>query len=375
MVTIAVTGFRGVPGTWGGVEHQCEELYSRLAAKGYRIIIYARNSYVPKDITLYKGMEIRRLPTINTKYTEALIHTFLSILHILKSNPEIVHIYSQGPAVFSPLVRLFRPKMRLFFTCGGLDWQRKKWPPWASRLVRIGEWCSAVFPHYRIVVSKELVKYYKRSYGVEAHYIPNGIPVPVLREPNIIRKFGLTSRGYFLFVGRLVPEKRVEDIIMAFGLKPRGTKLVIVGDSAGADDYVRKLKLLAGNNSSILFIGFQYGEAIQELYSNARAFVNASELEGLPLTVLEAFSYGLECLLSDIEPHREIMGFKNVVGHLFPVRQVETLARRMDGMDKISNGCLKKIRALPKTAVESHYSWDAAALALEKLYLKSLEDR
>lgn len=144
MIKISVTGFRGIPATWGGIEHHCENLYSRLAEKGYDITIYARDYYVPKGITRYKGLTIKRLPTLNLKYTDALLHTLISIIHILYVNPDIVHIHGIGPCFFSWLPRIFRPRMKVFFTCHGIDWQRKKWPWLASRLIYLGE-LSAIF--------------------------------------------------------------------------------------------------------------------------------------------------------------------------------------------------------------------------------------
>jgi len=116
-IKIAVTGCRGVPATWGGVEQHCENLYSRLAQKGYEITVYARSYYVPKGITAYKGLRIKRLPTLNLKYTDALLHTLFSVIHILFKNPDIVHIHGIGPCFFSWIPRLFRPRMKVFFTC------------------------------------------------------------------------------------------------------------------------------------------------------------------------------------------------------------------------------------------------------------------
>jgi len=373
MAGIAVTGLRGIPASFGGVERQCEELYTRLAGMGHRITIYARNRYVPENITHYKGVRIRRLPTINSKYTEAFVHTFLSVIDIILSNPEIVHFYSQGPCLFLPLIRLFRPGTRVFFTCGGLDWQRKKWPLWASMPIHLGEVFSARFAHCCIVVSRELQKYYLDSYGVHAAYIPNGIPQATIKERGFLDQFNLESYKYFLFVGRLVPEKRIEDLISAFSSRERNCKLVIAGDSAGTEEYVQELRRLAGKNSSICFPGYQFGENLSELYSNARAFINPSELEGLPLTVLEALSYQRICITSDIPPHREIQQNTNSGILTFPVRNVGALSALLDKIESLSVYQLKEIGAEAARAVSSLYSWDASTQKLESLYLENLK--
>ena len=368
---IAVTGTRGVPATHGGVEHQCEEIYSRLAAQGHDITIYVRSHYVARGIQSYRGMTIKRLPTINTKYSEALVHTFLATLHILKENFDIVHYYGQGPCLFSPLVRLFRPSTRIFFTCGGLDWQRKKWPSWASGIIYLGEVCSARYPHYRIVVSRDLQHYYRSRHHKDSFYIPNGVDIPAKRPIHLLRQFGLSERGYFLFVGRLVPEKRIEDLILAYQKLPRRSRLVIVGDSAGTDGYVRKLKKMAGAAPSILFAGYQFGESLGAFYSNALAFVSASELEGLPLTLLEALSHGLPCICSDIAPHREILGVETVEDLVFPTYDTDALSEKLQIAESMAPDKLNELGARAAGSVGRDFSWDAAASSLAQLYRES----
>lgn len=370
MMCISVTGLRGVPATWGGVEHQCEQLYSRLAAKGHRITVYARSNYVPSGVRFYKNMRVIRLPAVGGKYGEAFVHTFLAVLHILREKPQIVHFYSQGPALLIPLLRLLRPGTKVFFTCGGLDWRRKKWPPWASKILRLGEICSALFPHCCITVSEELRRYYEETYGVKAHCILNGVERAKRRPPQTIDSFGLKEREYFLSVGRLVPEKRVEDILKAFLGGSLQSKLVIVGDSAGTEGYVQTLRELASGASNILFLGYQYGETLAGLYSNARCFVTASELEGLPLTLLEALSFGRMCLCSDIPPHREIVN--KTGGRLFPVGDCSSLQRRMREVEGMTEQEFRHFEARATELVERHFSWHEAASRLEALYLESV---
>jgi glycosyltransferase involved in cell wall biosynthesis len=370
MAKIAVTGFRGVPATWGGVEHHCEELYSRLAANGHDITIYARSFYVKSDIKFYKGMKIIRLPTIGVIGLEAFVHTFLSMLHILKTRPDIVHIHAQGPCLLSWAPRLFRPDMRVFFTCHGLDWKAKKFSKFASSIVHLGEVFSAMFPHYRITVSKELQRYYETCYGVQACYIPSGASKMEKRPPNFIRSYGLSGKDYFLFVGRLVPEKRVEDIVKAFLQKERKSRLVIVGDSASTDNYVASLRRMSASHASVVFAGYQYGNNLEEFFSNARAFVNASEREGLPLTILEALSYGLPCIASDIPPHREILVYQPDL--IFPTGQLEALSNLMELLDEMPEAGLADVGKRAMAILDRDFNWDDIARATERLYQESL---
>ena len=372
MIKVAVTGFRGVPATWGGVEQHCENLYSRLAERGYDITIYARTYYVPAGVTIYKGLKIKRLPTLNLKYTDALFHTLLSVIHVLFTNPDIVHIHGIGPCFFSWIPRLFRPRMKVFFTCHGLDWQRKKWPWWAARLIYLGELSAILFAQYRIVVSRELQRYFASAHGIEAVYIPNGItPLPPL-EPNLIKQWGLKARSYFLCIGRLVPEKRMEDVIKAYLLQPRKYSLVIVGDNAAAGQYMNDLVKLAGNSPSIIFTGYQFGAVLEELFSNARAFITASELEGLPITLLEALSYGLMCVTSDIPPHQELMA--TLPGLNFPVGDVQALSKHMNNIEIMTETRYDDFEQKAMAMISGHFSWDTACDEHDRLYQNSLNN-
>ena len=293
------------------------------------------------------------------------------MIHILFTNPDIVHIHGIGPCFFSWIPRVFRPRMKVFFTCHGLDWQRKKWPWWASKLIYLGELCAIFFAQYRIVVSRELQRYFDSTHGIKAFYIPNGItPIPP-KEPNLIKQWGLSARRYFLCVGRLVPEKRVEDIIKAYLLNPRRCSLVIVGDNAAAGRYMNDLIKLAETNPSIIFTGYQFGAILEELLSNARVFITASELEGLPITLLEALSYGVMCVTSNIGPHRELM--ETLPGLNFPVGDVQAISRHMNRVETMTETQYDDFKKKAILMISGQFSWNTACDEHDRLYRKSLD--
>jgi glycosyltransferase involved in cell wall biosynthesis len=369
---VAVMGLRGVPASWGGVEHQCEQLYSRLAAKGFDVTVYARSGYVDPKITSYKGMRVVCLPTVNSKHLEALVHTFLAVVHAGFSKADILHIYSQGPFLLSPLAKLLKPRAPLFFTCGGLDWQRKKWSAFASFAISIGEWLSAKLADRIVTVSEALKDYYRDRYGARAVCIVNGVDIPPFTPFEKAPALGLEPGRYFLFVGRLVPEKRIQDLIQAVRTLDGDLKLAVAGGSAGAEDYERALREAAGDDPRIVFTGNRYGEELTALYSNALAYATASELEGLPLTLLEAMSHGLPCLASDIPPHVEVLRPAGI--ETFPVHGVLELARRMRALADMPEAGRAALGAAGLLRVKRDYSWDQAASQLASAYIESLGD-
>lgn len=362
---VAVLGLRGIPATWGGVERQCEELYTRLAADGFPVTVFCRSAYVPKGTRSYRGIRLVRLPTLAGKHLEAFVHTLLACFCLPFTSCDIVHLYSQGPALFAPLVRLLAPRCRIFFTCGGLDWQRRKWSSLASAVIRCGEWCSAHATDARVMVSQTLCAYYRERYHVDSLYIPNGVSLPEGKPLGDLASLGLAPGGYALFVGRLVPEKRIEDLIAAFAGGRRGLKLVIAGGVAGCEEYAAALHRTAGGDPSIIFAGYRFGDELEALFANARLYVTASELEGLPLSLLEGMAAGLPCLASDIAPHREVLG---ETGDYFPVAETTRLEAALDVLTAASPADLAARGAACRSRAQQEFSWDTAARRLGQAY-------
>jgi len=367
---IAVTGTRGVPATWGGVERQCEELYARLAAMGFSVLIYARRGYVPEGTTNCRGVRVVTLPAPRSTHLEALGHTLLAVLHMaFFTRPRIVHVYSQGPCLLLPLVRLLLPRATVFFTCGGLDWRRRKWSRPAALVLRLGEWFSARLSHVRIMVSKELARYYETRYHCACQVIPNGVALPPAASTAPLESMGLAPGGYALSVGRLTPEKRVEDMVAAALATSPPVRLAVVGDDASGSGYLEGLRRQAGKSPQVVFTGYRFDTDLAALFAGAMLFLTASELEGLPLTLLEAMSYELPCLASDIPPHREALGPDHP--WYFPVGDV---AAQTALMEKAAAD--PELRAVIgrrlRQRVAAHFSWDTAADALAALYRGAL---
>ncbi|EKE02904.1 MAG: Glycosyl transferase, group 1 [uncultured bacterium] len=366
---IAVVGSRGVPATFGGIEKHCEEIYSRLVKIGHAVTIYARKGYIDESIKEYKGIEIKPLWTFKSKHLEATFHTFWALLHAVFSDADIIHFHAQGPCLFAWLPKLLAPDKKLIFTCHGIDWQRNKWNPLASGIIRLGEIFSATLFDTQITVSQALEMYYRNKYNINSITIINGVTITHTKEPEEIKeKFGLEEKEYLLFVGRLVPEKAPHKLIEAFRQIHTDKKLVIVGDSASTDDYVAHLKNLAKGDDRIIFTSYLYGEALREIYSNAYLYVSTSELEGLPLTLLEAMSYGIPTLSSPIAPHVEVIGNNEDFGYLFKSEKLSDIKEKLEQL--LNQPALNLIRMGLKgqDRIRIQHNWDTIAKKLEIAY-------
>ena len=306
-MVIVVTGTRGIPNILGGVETHCEELLPRIAAMGHQVIVVRRSSYVKDRLTTYKGVTLYDIPNVQIKSFEAIIHTFRAIWSAKwKFHADIVHIHAVGPALLTPVARLLG--LKVVFTNHGPDYNREKWGTIAKMMLRTGEWMGCAWAHQVIVISSVINNLIRQKYGrTDAHLIPNGVSSPVkITDSAYLAALGIKPQQYIFAMGRFVPEKNLHLLIRSFiDLQRTDYQLVIAGDADIADDYSRNLQSLAKENGVVL-TGFVKGEKLSTLLSNAALFVLPSSHEGLPIALLEAMSYNLPVLASDIPANKEV---------------------------------------------------------------------
>ena len=162
--------------------------------------------------------------------------------------------------------------------------------------------------------SKGVHEYFQNKYNRKTVYIPNGVNKPEIKPADLIAKeYGLRKNAFILFLARLVPEKGLQYLIEAFKHIQTEKKLVIAGGSSDSDDFMKQVQDMAAGDSRIIFTGFVQGQMLDELYSNAYIYCLPSDLEGMPLSLLEAMSYGNCCLTSDIAECAEVVEDKAVL--------------------------------------------------------------
>ena len=302
----------------GGIEIVVKELCTRMAKNGYTVTCYNRSGHHVSGAeydkkTEYEGINQKCVPTIEKKGLAAVSSSFFAALYSAFGKYNVVHIHAEGPAFFSWLPKLLGK--RVIVTVHGLDWQREKWKSgFGSKFIKQGEKNAVKYADEIIVLSKGVHDYFRNQYGRETRFIPNGVNRPEIRKAELITdKFGLTKDSYILFLGRLVPEKGIRYLVEAFKNVKTEKKLVIAGGSSDTDSFMKELKELAKDDKRIIFTGFVQGQMLEELYSNAYIYTLPSDLEGMPLSLLEAMSYGNCCLVSDIQECTEVVEDKALI--------------------------------------------------------------
>ncbi|MDP8255226.1 MAG: glycosyltransferase family 4 protein [Candidatus Alcyoniella australis] len=367
---VAMIGLKGIPATTGGIERHVEQLAPLLVGPQVQVAAYCRRWYTSDDGPLH-GVERIFQPTIKTKHLDAISHSLFSTLSALKRDFDLIHFHALGPASLALLPHLAgRP---VVVTVHGLDYERAKWGAVARWSLRQAERVLTHCATRVIVVSHTLAQYFEQRWGIDARAIPNGVPLPRRLDPRLISdRWGLERGRYVLSLGRLVAEKRVQDLIAAFKTIDCGGRLVIAGDANFAESYAADLRRAAADDPRVLFTGAVTGDELCELLSNAAAFVQASELEGLPIALLEALSYGLPVVASEIAVHGEVLnGAGGPYGLLYPTGDVGALAQRLGGLlaDPDSGRSMGE-RAVAHVA--EHYTWQRAARSTLEVYRQAL---
>jgi glycosyltransferase involved in cell wall biosynthesis len=321
-------GLRGFPAVQGGVETHAEHICPLLAELGGDVHVVTRSPYQPKDVgDVWMGVHFHSLWAPHSKGLEAILHTFLGVLYAgFVRRPDVLHIQAIGPAIMTPLARLLG--LKVVVTHHGPDYDRQKWGRFAKIVLQIGERFGMRWSNGRIVISQVIRDIVRDKHGRESTLIPNGVVLPALPSTTgNLAPFGLTPGKYVVLVSRLVPEKRHLDLIEAFRRAHLADwKLAIVGSSDHPDAYTRQVLEAAAGTPGVVCTGFQSGQGLRELYAHAGLFVLPSSHEGLPIAMLEALSYGLPVVASNIPANLEV-GLP--AEHYYPLGDVDALVARL----------------------------------------------
>ena len=357
-LNIAMFGHKRIPSREGGIEVVVAELSVRMVALGHSVTCFNRSGhhvsgqeFDEEKADEYRGVLLKNVWTLNKRGLAAMSASVSAAFRAAFGKFDVVHIHAEGPAFMCWLPKLFRK--RVIVTIHGLDWARAKWGKFASWYIKSGEKSAVRFADEIIVLSPGVQEYFRKTYSRETVFIPNGVVKAQKREADEIQKqWGLKKDSYVLFLGRIVPEKGVHYLIEAWKNVRTNKKLVIAGGSSDTQDYMDKLNALAGND--VIFTGFQQGQTLEELYSNAYIYVLPSDLEGMPLSLLEAMSYGNCCLVSDIEECAKVVDDRAAI---FEKGNVASLQSALQGLID-QPGKVAEYKAEAADFICKKYNWD-----------------
>jgi len=367
---VAMVGLRGINGVCGGVEMVVEHLSTTMVKRGVKVTIFCRSKYCPNKNKTFRGIELKHVPCVYTKHFESVSHTFLCSIIAAFSAFDIIHYHSIGSALMAWIPRIFGKK--IVVTCHGLDWERSKWGYVAKKALRIGEKCSIIFPHATTVVSKMLYLHYKKEHNHETAYIPNGVQKFPLEKKaqSTMKRYKLNPNEYILFLSRIVPEKCLHLLITAFKKIKTNKKLVIVGAHSNSKKYYDKMVSISKDDKRIVFTGPLHGRDKNELFSNTYLFVLPSNIEGMPIVLLEAISFQCVPLVSDIPVSVSLIKREVIQrGYIFRKDSCHDLyTKLLHILNHQEEVC--QIKAIPVDIFLKEYDWKNITTQYVDLYKK-----
>ena len=372
---IAVVGAKGLPPKQGGVEHYCAEVYPRMVNKGHSVDLFARSSYTGTSWLEnydFEGVKVISLPDVRMRGVDAFVTSALGALSATGNQYDIIHFQALGPSLFTGLSRI-TTNAKIVVTCHGLDWQRAKWGNFSTGLIKMGEKTAVRCAHGIIAVSDALHNYFLQNYGRNAVYIPTAPASYAKSDPDFAygSKLGLERGKYMLFLCRLVPEKRPDLLVEAFrNLQPSNLKLVLAGGVSNTKSFTSKLLNQIANDSNIVFAGELRGARLAEIVRGAGLFILPSDVEGLPMAMLEAMREGIPILASNIPPHQQLIAGGR--GRLFEAGSLESCIKELSWATENSS-YMATMAETAQNYVRGNYSWDYIAKETLELY-KTLLD-
>lgn len=359
---IAMLGSKGIPAQHGGIERHVEEVAQRLARRGHRVDVFTR-AYHPFREAFFDGVRLRRRPSINTKHFDTASHTALCMLEAgFSARYDLLHVHGIGPGLFVG----WTPNVRTVFTYHAQDWRQRKWGTVARWFLQRGEANAVRRADAVIAVSQLLQNYIRDTYGRHATYIPNGARDVRTSEPEALRRWRLVPDGYLLFVGRIIEDRGLGTLLDAFARVPTTMRLVIAGDVQMPQAAFAALRARAGE--AVVFTGHQTSRMLDSLYEQAFLCVHPSEVEGLPIAVLDAMGHARTVVVSDIPENLEAVGDTGV---RFPVGDAAALAATLSGLLEAP----ERVRELGERArarARAVYDWERIARQTEALYFDLL---
>jgi len=360
-MNIAIVGTRGIPARYGGFETLADQLSKRLVERGHTVTVYCRRPFTSRDDVFDQRIRRVILPSLPSMHFDTLFHTFLSTVHVLFGDAEIVLICNVANSPFAWMPRLAGKPTAL--NVDGLDRKRRKWNFLGQWFLHLCELLSTYTPTRVVTDARAIQDYYWQRYGKKSEMIGYGAEPP--SPSKHFASFGLSRRRYILYIARLEPENNPELVLRAYRELRTDWPLVIVGGNPYQPVYVRQLKSLADRR--VIFTGPVYGDAYWSLQRNAGVFVFAGEIGGIHPALVEAMAAGNAILYLDTAANRETARDCGISFH----PEERDLAKKLEQLIA-APARIEELARQAQAVARTVYGWDKVVDQYEALFVHML---
>jgi glycosyltransferase involved in cell wall biosynthesis len=349
---IAIIGSRGYPYVYSGYETFVKELVERLVHRGYDIDVYCHKNLFKDFPQQVNGVNLVYIPTIEKKSLSQFVHSIQSIFHASFRGYDIILVVNSANGPFGMITKLFGKKTAI--NVDGLEWLRPKWKGLGAKYFY---WASKVATRlYDVIItdSDEMRKVYEREFNAKSTVIAYGANIRESKNPEMIKQWDLHREGYYLIVGRLVPDNNADIILREFINSSSNRKLVIVGDVTYKDIYAKSIKKL--NDIRVIFTGYVNDQdMLAELYHNCYAYIHGHEFGGTNPTMLKALAYGCAICALDTVFNKEMLS-NGEYGFFFNKEKgkLTELILRIEAHPEL----LVELRKKARKRIIDNYTWE-----------------
>jgi glycosyltransferase involved in cell wall biosynthesis len=305
------------------------------------------------------------LPTLKWKYTDTVVHSFLSILHSLFRKYDLILICNAANSIYAWLPRILG--IPVVVNVDGIERLRQKWNLFGKAYYRLCEYLSTLLPNAIVTDAQVIKRYYQSRYGASSIFIPYGTAVTKPDEQEVLERLGVAPGNYFLYVSRLEPENNAHLVVEAFERIKSSRKLIVVGDAPYSEGYIRRVR--SSRDPRIIFPGAIYGEGYRQLQSCAYCYIHATEVGGTHPALIEAMGQGNLIIANDTPENAEVLG---KAGLFYRKNSVDNLAQCLQAVEDYP----EKYTDLKTAALErarSLYSWDSVVDRYEQLFINLVD--
>ncbi|WP_226389693.1 DUF1972 domain-containing protein [Penaeicola halotolerans] len=351
---ISIIGTRGYPYVYSGYETFVKEVAERMVQRGHEVTVYCHAglfSEKPKEVN---GIKLVYVRGFHTKSLEQLSHSFLAFMHACIGKTDVILAANPANGPFGLICKLFGKKCAI--NMDGLEWKRPKWKGLGARYFKFAAKQATRFYDLIINDSEEMRQVYLKEFQTDSEVIAYGAHVKESQYPELIQKWDLQPQGYYLIVGRMVPDNNADLLVKGFIASSSTKKLVIVGDVPYQDTFARSLKAMAEKDDRLVFTGYvTSSDELAELYHQSFAYLHGHEFGGTNPTMLKAMAYGCAIMALDTVFNQEML--QNGKHGLFFSKD-ENALRQLIHRAEAEPLTISHLKATARQGITKKYTWD-----------------
>jgi glycosyltransferase involved in cell wall biosynthesis len=361
---VAILGSRGYPYVYSGYETLVKELAERLVKKGIKVTVYCHKSLFEEKPSQVNGINLVYVPGLETKTLSQLSTSFFGMIHACFSSADVLLVVNSANGPFGLISRVLRKPTAI--NVDGMEWLRPKWKGMGAKYFLFASRLSTKLYDRIITDCEEMQKTYLEMFNSPSVMIAYGANSAKRAEASTISKWDLEERGYYLIVGRLVPDNNADLIIEGFVKSSSKRKLVIVGDVPYQDDYAQRLKNMA--DERLVFTGYvKDQEELASLYHNCYAYYHGHEYGGTNPAMLKAMGFGCAILALNTRFNREMLQ-GSTYGWYFD-KEAASVASTTDKAEA-SPRKMEELRRLSIHGLTNKYNWEHVTEKYLKVFIE-----